>query len=125
MITSEVIGYVGKDAEVKKHNDKEYVEFSVASSKNGVTTWVRCISYQVAIASYVKKGDQIYVRGNVAVKAYVDKQSQACPDFRIYAGEVQFLSSRGNGDAQGHAERPTSTKTTAIPKTEDFNDLPF
>src|SRR3954464_616412 len=48
-------------------------------------------------ATYVKKGDPLYVEGRLQYRAYQDEEGKERGICEIVADDVQFLSRRGNG----------------------------
>lgn len=83
MLEVMVMGNLGKDAEVKKINGREYAVFSVCHSvkfkdSKGVehqdTQWVSCYkTMPCGVIEYLKKGVGVLVRGELSVKSVVDK----------------------------------------------------
>lgn len=78
MLTAEVIGNLGADAEVK---NGEYIAFRVAHNEKTktidsvieTTTWVS-VSMSLekkVLLQYLKKGTCVYVRGNLRCRVYV------------------------------------------------------
>lgn len=82
MLEATIIGNIGKDAEIKNINGKNYASFSVASSKrrkdqNGnkveQTTWVgvlKPINENVNLVQHLTKGTKVFVRGDIKARAY-------------------------------------------------------
>lgn len=69
MLKVELIGYIGKDAEVIESNGRNYARFSVAvdeAAKGGEkkTRWLTCYTGQDKMAQWLKKGRQVFVEGN-------------------------------------------------------------
>lgn len=106
MLKIEIIGHLGNDAEIKELNGKKYISFNLASTekfKNATgenverTTWVSCLRPgEGAILEYLKKGTQVYCRGNLNAKAYNGKNG-------LQTGltcNVQELELLGSKDAQ-------------------------
>lgn len=117
MISTNVSGNVGKDAEIRKIGNKEYVCFSVAAdeSKNGnerVTTWVRVNMYKGngKLDEFVKKGAIVAADGKLAVSVYNGK-----PDITLWADRVAILKFADTREAESQAP--------AKPAAED--DMPF
>ncbi|KAF9903457.1 hypothetical protein EC991_003785 [Linnemannia zychae] len=81
-----IIGRVGQDAELNNVADKTVVHFSVATSENykdqegnlvKTTHWHRIVSWDqkknVYLSERVKKGDLVFVEGNIHYKSYTAK----------------------------------------------------
>jgi single-strand DNA-binding protein len=55
-------------------------------------------------ATYVKKGDPLYVEGRLQYRSYQDKEGKEHGVAEIVADDVQFLSRRDNGSTERPAE---------------------
>lgn len=133
MLTIEVIGNLGSDAEIKEFSGKKYVSFNVAHSErkrdtNGVvnetTTWVSVLWYGEggSLTPYLKKGCKIFVRGRLVPKAYLDRNNNPQVGLNMYANEVTLCGSKGENAANG----TTGNNTNAAPDGGQKNeDLPF
>ena len=134
-----LIGYVGRDPEVKYYDaDQCMAQVSIATTErayvlpNGTlvperTDWhnlVFCEQLAKAVERYVHKGDKIYVEGRIRYRAYDDKKGMRRYVTEIYVDNMELLSSRSSQTssatpAQQPAEKPR--QATA----EDVNKLPF
>ena len=69
MISMNLIGRLGRDAEVKEYNGKKVIHFSVAVDTGygdkKQTQWVHVSKWgeNTKVADYLKKGTQVYVSG--------------------------------------------------------------
>ena len=108
MLQCEVIGNIGKDAEVKEFGGKNYVSFNVAHSERKMkgdgtpseqTVWVSVLWYGEGrgIFPYLKKGRQVFVRGRMYTKAYLDKNGNPQTAVNLNASEVTLLGARTEG----------------------------
>jgi len=143
MIKLQIIGHLGKDAEVRNVGDRKVIAFNVAHSDKytdgqGVrqvrTTWVRCSYWtdSVAVAPYLKKGTQVFVEGIPSVDAYISNTNQqptGSLDLRV--NRMELLGSK-DGDEGKPGDYPNGTakgKNAKIPETqavmESEDDLPF
>lgn len=132
MNRTDIIGRLGKDAEVKDVGGTQVINFSVAVSenwkdKNGEkqekTTWYECAKWgnNVGIAPYLKKGTQVYVSGNAEARAYVNNEGDAVGVLGIRVFQIELL---GGNDNQG----ATNVNTNAQPQptgVKDDDNLPF
>lgn len=103
MLKLEVIGHLGMDAQKVTGNGSEFVAFRVAhtdSYKKGdgqvvsTTTWVDVtVKPDHKVVPYLKKGTQVFVRGNAALRVY-DSPQEKCwkASVSIKASEIQLLS---------------------------------
>ncbi len=100
----QVIGHLGQDATVNNVNGKSVINFSVAHSekyknKEGVevnkSTWVSAAYWtdRTAIASYLKKGTQVYLEGVPEARTYTNKNNETLPQLNIRVISLNLLSS--------------------------------
>ena len=83
MLKAEFVGHIGSDAEIKNFNGKPFIAFNVATSERykdarGTTvtrtTWVSCLKPgDGAVVQYLKKGTQVFCRGNLTAKPYTGR----------------------------------------------------
>ena len=143
MIQANIIGNLGRDAEVKKINDKDYLSFSVASTeKKGdqeTTTWVSCLaSNNPNLLPYLKKGQQVFVSGRMSARIY-QSDNNIGMDISLFAHVLQLCGGKrdegsvSSGSAAAPATQPPSPPlaSTPFPPPVDENgnptpdDLPF
>lgn len=127
MLKTQVMGNVGKDAEVKQigNNGRAVVNFSVAHTekytkddvKQERTIWVDCAWYfenaerANKIAQYIKKGSKIYVDGRPETRAWINTQSNTAQSVLVLnVLNLEFASSKPEGSA------PAATGTQAAPQ---------
>lgn len=105
MLKIEVIGNIGNDAEIKSINGNDCVSFNVAHSekRNGVeyTTWVSVLMNGNGgnLLPYLKKGAKVFVRGNLSVNPYQDKNNQWRVGINVSASEVQLCGLKSENTA--------------------------
>ena len=113
-----LIGNVGQDPEIRTiPSGARVAQFSVATSrrwndKSGQqqekTEWHRIVAWEKLveiIERYVKKGDRIYVEGEIEYRQYQDKDGVTKYTTEIRAREVVLLGSRGDGGGGGDWDR--------------------
>lgn len=91
-----IIGYAGKDAEQKEKNGSKFTTFSLGYSKKNKdgqptpTTWINCLAggNWAAYAAKIKKGDNVYVEGELEVREYEDKQGQKKSSISVRAYQI-------------------------------------
>jgi single-strand DNA-binding protein len=156
-----LIGNVGQDPEIRTiPNGARVAQFSVATSrrwndKSGQqqekTEWHRIVAWEKLveiIERYVKKGDRIYVEGEIEYRQYQDKDGVTKYTTEIRAREVVLLGSKGDGGGGGDWDRGGSRPAASgarsgggggggggkggsdyddfqAPPLEDDDDLPF
>src|SRR3954471_9145889 len=109
-----LIGNVGQDPEIRTiPNGARVAQFSVATSrrwndKSGQqqekTEWHRIVAWErlvEVIERYVKKGDRIYVEGEIEYRQYQDKDGVTKYTTEIRAREVLLLGSKSDGGGGG------------------------
>lgn len=138
MIKTQVIGNIGKDCIVKEINGKNVINFSVAHTerykdKEGVQKehciWVDCSYWtdRTALAPYLVKGVMVYVEGQPAAEAYLNKDGLPVANLRLRVSNLQLLGGkREAGDNRSYLTNnaaPAPAAATAQPDAAD--DLPF
>ena len=126
MLQIEVIGNLGKDAEVKEFSGKKYVCFSVAHTENvraqkpgeppvQRTTWLSVYWYGDggAMLQYLKRGTKVFVRGTMRNNLYTDRTGQTRVDINVNAREVYLCGSvsqtqPASQPTQAAAQQPTA-----------------
>lgn len=146
-----LIGNVGSDPEIRSVGTGTRVaQFSLATSRNWTdqsgakqekTEWHRCVVWNSArgsgladvVEKYVKKGEKIYVEGEIEYRQWQDKDGQTRYTTEIKVKELMLLGGRmggGGGEETDSAPRraaaPTRPKTAAAPSSgkEEFGDFP-
>jgi len=98
MIQIQILGNLGRDAEVKTINDKQYLSFSVASTEKRnneeSVTWVSVLyPHQEALLPYLKKGQQVFVSGRLKAGIYQNQNSFGI-DLSVFANVLQLCGSK-------------------------------
>ena len=150
MLQIEVIGNLGKDAEVKEFSGKKYVCFSVAHTENvraqkpgesptQRTTWLSIYWYGEGGSTfqYLKRGAKVFVRGTMRNNLYTDRTGQTRVDINVNAREVYLCGSSPAQPATqpaAHPQQPASTAQSVPNQTSPAgapapiggeDDLPF
>lgn len=144
MILANVIGNLGRDAEVKHIGDKDYISFSVASTeKQGEqeqATWVSVLaSHNPNLLPFLKKGQQVFVSGKMKAGIYQSQNSFGI-DISVFAQTLQLCGGKREESAAPsnslgvQSQQPTVASVadvqhpqTPFPPAEEDNkdDLPF
>ena len=141
MIQVQILGNLGRDAEVKTINDKQYLSFSVASTEKrnneDVTTWVSVLyPYQESLLPYLKKGQQVFVSGRLKAGIYQNQNSFGI-DLSVFANVLQLCggkkeesttpaSSPAGSTVSGGSPVGNQEPTPPFPPEEEKDqDLPF
>ena len=146
----QVIGRIGKDAEVKDFGNSQVINFSVAVSEKYTnkqtgevttnTTWFECAKWgnNTSIAQYIKKGGQIFIEGKINNRAWVDQSGTPQVTNGINVFEIELLGSKDDNQAPPSTQQRSPSTAPIIPpaneqpfepsssgKEEDPDDLPF
>ena len=94
----QLIGNLGRDAEVKHIGERDYLSFSVACTekKSGeeTTSWYSILyPYQESLLPFLKKGQQVYVSGRLKAGIYQNQQSFGI-DLSVFATTLQLCGSK-------------------------------
>jgi single-strand DNA-binding protein len=105
-----LIGNLGSDPEIRTTgNGTRVAQFSVATSRRWndrsgqqqeKTEWHRIVVWDKLVEiveKYVKKGDRLYVEGEIEYRSYEDKDGNTKYITEIRAREVVLLGSAGGG----------------------------
>jgi len=119
MIKLQVIGNLGKDAELKIVNGKKVLNFSIAHStkfknKDSVpverTIWVECGLWDNEnLAPFLKKGKKVFVEGEPDVRAYVDNNGELRSSLRLNVFRLELLSPKDD-DSKNADNTPEAVK---------------
>lgn len=98
MIKLQIIGNLGKDAEMKTINGKNYISYSVAHTDKEFTTWIDVMQFtrdeNPGILPYLTKGTKVYAEGNPSTSAYATKDGIAKASLTLWAFHVQLLGTK-------------------------------
>ncbi len=143
-----LIGNLGADPEVRStSNGGRVATVSLATGrqwkgadgqKQEKTSWHRVIFWnakgngqQLAdlVERYCKKGDKIYVEGEIDYRTWQDKEGQTRYSTEINGRELILLSGKGDGGEgstwSGAKAAAKSSAAAGVPKTdESFDDIP-
>ena len=131
-----LIGHVGGDPEVRTAGSTRVASYSLATGKQWTdqagnkqekTEWHRCVVWNNArgsgladvVEKYVRKGEKIYVEGEIEYRQWQDKDAQTRYTTEIRVRELMLLGGKSEGAAPAKAERPKP----AAP-ADDFSDFP-
>lgn len=124
MLKCEFVGRIGSDAEIKDFNGKRFISFNVATSERFKdaqgqtvtrTTWVSCLKPgDGAVAAYLKKGTQVFCRGNLTAKPYTGKNGIEA-GLNCTVTELELLGSRQDTQQNQQAQPGTTTQPQPYP----------
>jgi len=119
-----LIGYVGKDPEVKQAGSSTVAKFTLATSekfkdkegnKQEKTQWhnLECWGKLAeTVGKFVKKGSKIDVEGKIEYDEYTNKEGVKVKTTKITVRDIVFLDGKNTA-----ASAPVSENTTAAPAT--------
>lgn len=134
MIKLTIIGNLGRDAEIRSINQKEYYSLSVATRrrKDEDTVWVKVMYPRRSdgLDGLLRKGVQLYARGDMQVGVFTRRDGGTEIDVTLWGQELQLLSSSDGEARQGRTERPQYGRRAApapvpVQDGDPADDLPF
>ena len=123
MQTINLMGHLGKDAEVKTSKaGRPYTQFSIAANHrdrdgDDVTTWYNITTFGKAgeICGEWRKGNAVYLSGDLKPRTYEKSDGTTGTSLDVIATTVKNLTPRDKGDS------PTSSRSSS----SAVDDLPF
>lgn len=115
-----IIGNIGADADVR-HLDSGFIaiSFNVAVTEKRQeqdhTTWFSCTYWRkqdqsTAVATYLKKGQKVYVEGKISARSFTRPNGEAGASLDL---RVDFIELCGQTPPQ--VSQPTQPQTTVTP----------
>jgi single-strand DNA-binding protein len=121
MITMNVVGTLGKDAEVKQVGGKAVINFSVAVNQgygdNKTTLWVDCAKWgeKTGISQYLTKGTKVALHGEPSLRKW---DGGATITLRV--ADIELVG----GKSENQSATPASSQGLP-PMTDEEMALPF
>ena len=141
-----LLGNLGADPEIRTtSNGSKVAQFSLATSrqwtgasgdKQEKTEWHKCVAWNPKgergmrladlVEKYVKKGDKLFVEGEIQYRQYEDKDKQTKYITEINVREVILLGGGRGGDGGGESSRPAKAAAGAKSGGSDagFSEFP-
>jgi single-strand DNA-binding protein len=135
----QVLGHIGKDAEINNVNGKSVVNFNLCHTErykdsNGVennkSIWISCSywSDKVNVAQYIKKGGMLFVEGQPFTDTYT-KDGKTLSQLKLRVTNIHLIGSGNGGNTQPQQpaqQNNATTENAATTPIDDTNDgLPF
>lgn len=130
----QLLGNTGRDPEMNYTPDGTAVtKFSVAVSKPGKskdgdktesTTWYNCVAWRglaEMISTHLKKGQMVFVQGDLNVRQYTTKDGRDGTSLDITVDKFQFAG----GKSQDSTSNSTSNSTSTSDDLGSLEDHPF
>ena len=138
MLEIQAIGHIGRDAETKDFNGRQYLSFSIADTvkytaadgtRKETTTWVSCLkpvhNSDTPLAQFLRKGKQVFIRGPLSVKTYTAKDGSLQTSVECRVRDLQLLSSGQDAQPQPVQQQwPTAQPKTYPQQNIDEYGLP-
>lgn len=136
MFKAEIIGNLGRDAELKRGNDGNYVVFNVCHSTkyrdregNEVNNqlWASCTRNGDGgrLMPYLKKGQKVYVRGNVSSRTYRGHDGNWHSGINIAVDEIELVGASPEVAASGAVGQGEAPQPSGAAPEENDKDAPF
>ena len=133
-----LIGFTGDDPAVSilEGSNIRVANFSLATSKKWTdksgqkqesTEWHRVVCWRrlaEVVSEYVKKGQQLFVEGEIKTRMYEDKDGTKRYITEIYAGNIEMLG-RKTDVADKRASQQAEAFRDMPPNNDGTDDLPF
>ena len=110
MFKAEIIGNLGRDAELKRGNDGSYVVFNVCHSVKFRDRDGNEVVNQ--LWAWLKKGQKVYVRGNVSSRTYRGHDGNWHSGINISVDEIELV-----GASPETAAPTASGQSEALPRS--------
>ena len=127
-----LLGYTGKDPEVKDVAGTKVANLSLATTEKGYTLqngiqvpdrteWHSLIFWKglaEVVEKYVRKGSQIYIEGKIKTRQYEDRTGSKRYVTEIFVDKLELLGSR-------LAQQEASLQSKLYHPEQSREDLPF
>ena len=127
-----LLGYTGKDPEVKDAAGTKVANLSLATTEKGYTLqngiqvpdrteWHSLIFWKglaEVVEKYVRKGSQIYIEGKIKTRQYEDRTGSKRYVTEIFVDKLELLGSR-------LAQQEASPQSKLYQPEQSREDLPF
>lgn len=129
-----MLGNVGKDPDVRHLENNCVAQFSLATTKKGYTTkegqtvpdrteWHSLVVWNKLaeiVEKFVKKGDKLYVEGELRYRSYDDQNGVRRYVTEIYVENMEMLTPKGDSKPL-----PPMPDEPVSSKEEDEDEPPF
>ena len=131
-----IIGNLTGDPEMRTtQSGKSVCNFTVAvnrkktqNNQNPGADYFRVSAWEQrgeVCAKYLSKGKKVCVIGTVAARAYTTSKGEVAASLEVTADEVEFLSSRNEGQQQREPPKQVDQQTGYEQVPMEYDDLPF
>lgn len=133
MLTINLIGNLGADAQIKESNGRKFLSFNVAHTEKFTqqgqvisrTQWVSVAMnhYSDKLIPYLVRGAKVYVYGKLNTNIWYDKNKVANVSLNVMADNVELCGLKSETTAVANAAPAPETKQ--VKKNDAPSDLPF
>ncbi|MGH7458852.1 MAG: single-stranded DNA-binding protein [Longimicrobiaceae bacterium] len=133
-----IIGNLGADPEIRTTGSGTRVaQLSIATSRSWSnkegdeqekTEWHRVVAWAKlaeVVERYLKKGDRVYIEGEIQYRSYEDKDGVTKYSTEINAREMIMLGGKDGGAPQGGQSSGSGYEDYEAPSMKEDDDLPF
>lgn len=123
MVQMQLIGTLGKDAEVKDVDKTKVINFSVAVNQGygekKTTLWVDAAKFgdKTAVANYLKKGTKVFISGEPTLVNWTSKTGTSGTSLRLRVNELELLGENKTKQSEDSVSEQISASSES--------DLPF
>jgi len=123
MVQMQLIGTLGKDAEVKDVDKTKVINFSVAVNQGygekKTTLWVDAAKFgdKTAVANYLKKGTKVFISGEPTLVNWTSKTGTSGTSLRLRVNELELIG-------ENKTKQSEDSVSEQIPASSE-SDLPF
>lgn len=125
----QIIGNVGRDAEVIKVKDKDYTKVLVACQevKDGPTVWWTVIirTATEGLTKALVKGASLFAEGKPTISAYINKAGEPHPDLTLWANDFQITKFAKTATPEEVAPETAKPQPKNVEQAAEQDDLPF
>lgn len=133
MLKLTATGNLGGDAENRDLSGHTYTCFKIAENevykdkqtgeKKTKTTWISCVKYgdNAGLLPYLKKGQRVYIEGEVYAKAYQDQQGQTVAGLNC---RVSYLELQGALQAKQQDNGPQYQQPQNFQQPQGYQPAP-
>ena len=123
MVQMQLIGTLGKDAEVKDVDKTKVINFSVAVNQGygekKTTLWVDAAKFgdKTAVVNYLKKGTKVFISGEPTLVNWTSKTGTSGTSLRLRVNELELLGENKTKQSEDSVSEQTPASSES--------DLPF
>lgn len=133
MLTINLIGNLGADAQIKESNGRKFLSFNVAHTEKFTqqgqmisrTQWVSVAMnhYSEKLIPYLVRGAKVYVYGKLNTNIWYDRNKVANVSLNVMADNVELCGLKS--ETATVANTAPAPETKQVKKNDAPSDLPF